>query len=306
MDDIKAQLYQKALRWSGQQSTANFHTIFNCEDKAYQYWQSELLAFSYRKANQPGPLTQLLSCDIEPKYKFTENMFKAKSFSKHPLTKDDYCAYNKPAAIVQWLEQQKPQQKNIMIIDPDCVFLGPITREIKRGQAIGQLYSYMWANGPCGHLVKRHCRKNQDLVAPVGIPIIIHRDDLKLVAPRWLEVTQQIRDDFISRQVGWIVEMWGYTIAAAEMGIRHDLQRICVFTVENDTNASLIHYCCPSENEKEGFFWAKGSYRPWLPPEMPPPGTVKAAVALAELLKEAAEYYGNVYVGSNKMPTWAQ
>jgi hypothetical protein len=294
MDHFKNAFYQKALGWKPDQR-GRVHVIFNCEDTAYQYWQSELLAYTYRKVQQPGPLTRLLSSDEDAKFAFSESTFKARSFSKHPRSGDKYLAYNKPASIIEWFKATDPKEKTIVVIDPDCIFLSKCVREVQQGKPAAQLYSYMAPDGGLGKLIiSRHCRKNRNLVQPVGIPVAIHKDDLKNISPRWLEVTREIRDDRASHvAAGWIAEMFGYTIAAAELGLNHTIERLCVFPGENSIDAPFMHYCSPSEHKELGFHWHKGVYKPWEQPPMPPVGSPKAAIVLAETLREAAEVYGN-------------
>jgi hypothetical protein len=47
-------------------TTLEVHTLFSVDGSLYQRWQADLLAYSHRKAGQPGPLTRLLSSDGPP------------------------------------------------------------------------------------------------------------------------------------------------------------------------------------------------------------------------------------------------
>jgi hypothetical protein len=272
------------------------HFIFNAEDTTYGYWQGELMAYTYRKVGQAGRLTRLLSCDDSPtRFAFSYDTVRVHSYSIHPRSRDRYLAYNKPASIVQWMEAVRPRERTIVVLDPDCLFLRSISVEAKAGRPAGHVYSYMDPQGGLGSLIfSRHCRRNRNLGQSVGIPLVIHRDDLRAVAPRWLEATREIRDDAKSHAAtGWIAEMFGYTVAAAELGLVHETRRLCVFPGEDSLDAPFMHYCSPSEHKALGFHWHKVAYKPWEPPPVPPPGSPKAALVLAELLKEAAEVYGN-------------
>ena len=49
------------------------------------------------------------------------------------------------------------------------------------------------------------------------------------VVPLWIEKTEDIRNDPKSLELlggGWIADMWGYTCAAAELGLRHKLRAL--------------------------------------------------------------------------------
>lgn len=295
MDHYKNLFYERMIGWKPAQFGSRVHTVFSCTDTLYQYWQSELLAYTYRKVGQPGPLTRLVSTNKEVKYPFSEKTFKATDYSIHPRSGDKYLAYNKPSALMEWLKQVKPKESTIVVIDPDCVFLSKYVGEVLPGKPKAAYYCYMEPGGELGKLlISRHCRRNRELVQSVGIPVVIHRQDLEIVAPRWLEVTREIRDDKeCHNAVGWIAEMFGYAIAAAEAGLKGDVKRLCVFPPEDSVDAPFMHYCAASENEAEGFMWHKGIYKPWEQPPMPPPGSPKATLVLAQLLKEAADVYGN-------------
>src|SRR3712207_457292 len=79
-------------------SPETVHTVFSSDGRLYQRWQADLLAYSHRKVHQPGPLTRLLS-SYEQAPPFSSGTFQISPYSPHPLTGDDYAAYNKPKAI---------------------------------------------------------------------------------------------------------------------------------------------------------------------------------------------------------------
>ena len=51
---------------------------------------------------------------------------------------------------------------------------------------------------------------------PIGSsPVFIHKEDLRRVAPVWHDVTLKIKQDKEADKAwGWVLEMYGYTIAA--------------------------------------------------------------------------------------------
>lgn len=68
------------------------HTLFSVECQNYFDWQTVGLMHSYRKAQQPGPITRLLSCTDEERknYRGMElaPTFEVPSMSRHPKTGD--------------------------------------------------------------------------------------------------------------------------------------------------------------------------------------------------------------------------
>ena len=260
------------------------HTVFSVDGSHYQRWQADLLAYSHQRVGQSGSLTRLWSGDGRPSA-FSGTTFRAAPYSPHPVSGDDYVPYNKPSALIAWLRAAPPVDDTVLLVDPDCVFVAPLTIEASRGNPIAQPLSYML---PDATVVARHCRR-PSLVRGVGIPIVIHRDDLSALAGLWLEKTESIRDDPQSRElVGWVAEMWGYAFAAAELGLRHEMRALARFTTENCADLPLIHYCYASTDADGTWTWDKRSYRPWQRVDDPPPSTPSAAAALVAMVNEYA------------------
>ena len=188
-------------------ATSEVHTVFSVDGSLYQRWQADLLAYSHRKAGQPGPLTRLLSSD-RPPTRFEGRTFHTRSYSTHPATGDYYPPYNRIMALRAWLTEDPPAEEVILLIEPDCVFLGPLTSEpVSRGHPVSHPIGYM-DPVPQAELVQKHCSR-PELMDAAGIPtVLIHRDDLMKLVPLWLEKTEEIRDDPKSRELvgegdGW-------------------------------------------------------------------------------------------------------
>ena len=88
--------------------------------------------------------------------------------------------------------------------------------------------------GSLGHRIERAYRSHlMSVRIGCGGSCIQMNDQL---IPLWIDKTEDIRNDPTSRELlggGWIADMWGYTIAAAEMGLRHKpcLRHNCVHRV---------------------------------------------------------------------------
>lgn len=81
--------------WSvetGQQAPWRIHTLFSVECQNYFDWQTVGLMQSFRKAQQPGPITRLLSCTDKEKMNYKgmnlAPTLEVPSMSKHPRTGD--------------------------------------------------------------------------------------------------------------------------------------------------------------------------------------------------------------------------
>jgi hydroxyproline O-arabinosyltransferase len=267
-------------------SAAVVHTVFSCSGSLYQRWQADLLAYSHRKVRQPGPLSRLLSAHEQPP-PFAGRTFRTKPYSPHPLTGDDYSPYNKPKALQDWLREAPPTEAAVLILDPDCIFSKPLVGSVSRGHPIAQPMSYLDPKHDHNlELVEKHCA-NPELVDGVGIPILIHRDDLAAVVPLWLKKTEEIRDNPKSRELaGWVAEMWAYAFATADLGLRHTTRELARVSTEDRADLPIVHYCYSLSDAEGHWAWDKRGYRPWERVSDPPDNIPLASKALISLLNE--------------------
>ncbi|KAG4940520.1 hypothetical protein AAZX31_16G060000 [Glycine max] len=214
------------------------HTVFSTECTPYFDWQTVGLMHSFHLSGQPGNITRLLSCsDEDLKLYKGHNLAPTHyvpSMSQHPLTGDWYPAINKPAAVLHWLNHANIDAEFIVILDADMIMRGPITPwEFKaaRGKPVSTPYDYLI--GCDNELAKLHI-SHPEACDKVGGVIIMHIDDLRKFALLWLHKTEEVRADraHYARNItgdiyesGWISEMYGYSFGAAEMKLRHTINR---------------------------------------------------------------------------------
>lgn len=214
------------------------HTIFSTECTTYFDWQTVGLIHSFHLSGQPGNITRLLSCTDEDLKLYTGHDLApthyVPSMSRHPLTGDWYPAINKPAAVLHWLNHADIDAEFIVILDADMILRGPITPwEFKaaRGQPVSTPYGYLI--GCDNELAQLHTR-HPEACDKVGGVIIMHIDDLRKFALLWLHKTEEVRADkaHYARNItgdiyesGWISEMYGYSFGAAELNLRHGINR---------------------------------------------------------------------------------
>ncbi len=267
----------------------SIRTVISVDDSVYLHWQSQLLQYSHAKVGQPGALTRLVATNDPANVRGIEGFetVATRSFNPHPTTGDHFPPYNKPGSLCEWLAQAQLAGETLLMIDPDCVFMHPIATEVDAGRPVGEEVGYMDSAGPAGaFVIQRHCRGNRQRVQPIGIPILIAPADLHALCPRWQELTCQIRHDPPSRDaVNWTSEMWGYVIAAAELGMQHELARNSRMQFEDDVDRSLIHYCYETTNAAKTWRWTKREYQAWTAPS-PAPGDVPSAGRLLHSLVE--------------------
>lgn len=251
-----------------------FHTVFSAETgNATSSWQAELLAWSFHRAGEPGPLTMLVSggADSVPGCETitTQNWRR--------MDGDDYPPFNKPLALQDWVSKGGPQCEYVFIVDPDCLWFGtPLaewlgTTDIVLPPKVALAQSWDYHGG-----LQAFCRGvNHPLVIPVGIPLLIRVDDLKALLPWWIRHTRWIRHTHTMKDPFWNAEMGGYMLGAAEIGLHQELMRV-------DCGPVLHYYswrpCIDG--------WQKYEYRPWARLEE---NGSPARRALAALINEYGE-----------------
>ncbi|KAK9108365.1 hypothetical protein Syun_024376 [Stephania yunnanensis] len=218
------------------------HTIFSTECSPYFDWQTVGLMHSFHLSGQPGNITRLLSCTKQDLKKYTGHDLApthyVPSMSRHPLTGDWYPAINKPAAVLHWLNHANIDAEFIVILDADMILRGPITPwefNAARGRPVSTPYDLTlfthdsYLIGCDNELARLHTR-HPDACDKVGGVIIMHIDDLREFAMLWLHKTEEVRADksHYSKnftgdvyEAGWISEMYGYSFGAAELNLRH-------------------------------------------------------------------------------------
>ncbi|KIZ01491.1 hypothetical protein MNEG_6466 [Monoraphidium neglectum] len=192
----------------------NVHTVFLTDCTAYADWQTLTLAYSWRQSGQPGPLTRIMSCtDEEAKAHKPDTLesvttHTAPSYATAVRTGDHYAAYNKPGAIKDWLKHFSPEEEWILILEADMILRQPITPEdfnlTSPGHAVGARYEHL--AGVSNQLAAQHIPevvpRADALAGPpgrradqVGGFMLVHRDDLRRIAPLWLKYTEDVRAD---------------------------------------------------------------------------------------------------------------
>jgi hypothetical protein len=255
-------------------------TIVSFEPGSYQDWQVELLAHTHRQVGQEGSITALASVRTGAVLKkdYGIEIIRTRWMSRHPLTKDHYPPYNKPASFCDYFNMVPYRGEMLLLVDPDMVFVKPWDRHGDDPVAEDTLYMHPVQ---CGrNVIKRHCRRNPGKVQSIGFPLIISEEAMRSMVDRWYILTEEMRDNkFTRKEVNWVCEMWAFSIAAAECGVEFKVERRCSFSNENlDPSHSLIHYTYQTTS-RSGYWWDKRHYKPWtdmpaLRPDVPTGGQV--------------------------------
>lgn len=263
------------------------------------WWQAEFLHYTYSMTGMDAELTALVAATDEPEKEFTCNTVRVANY-KDSAPNGSLLTLNKPGGIAEWAALDGPRDETILIVDPDSMFVRPVfdPGPIAAGEAYSEELDYMCVDIPKNRTVlDRHCKEEvRAKVQPVGIYIFINRACLAELAKRWLQKAIEIADDPVCRDLlggtGWLSDMWGYTIAAAELGIHHHIRGFSQVTGSNSLQNPITHYCYPLMGKHDGpwepntqkpMLWSKWLYRPWEDPPDPIGTTVEGELLLERL-----------------------
>ena len=175
------------------------HTVFSAECNAIFDWHSIALFHSHRTSGQKGGITRLLACSEEQLKNYT-GLDIGPTFV-HPNHRTDegmnYAAFNKPASVNYWVRSGGVPSgvQYVMQLDADMLIhrpLDPIKLGVKPGVVLSAPYDYLI--GTQTGLADVFGVRNKHLQARVGGVHVFHLEDLRVIAPLWLNFTERVRE----------------------------------------------------------------------------------------------------------------
>ncbi len=263
------------------------------------WWQAEFLRYTYLTAGMEAELIAVVAATEEPEIEFSCNTVRVASY-KDATANRPLLVLNKPGGIAEWAVLDGPRDETVLIVDPDSMFVRPVADfgPLADGLAYSEEHDYMGVDIPGNRIViDRHCREElRAKVQPVGVYICINRGCLAELARRWLQKSIDIADDPVCREAlggtGWLSDMWGYAIAAAELGIHHHLRGFSQVTGSHSLERPITHYCYPlladparrwTPETQIPLLWSKWHYQPWSNPPHPAASCCEGANLLEQL-----------------------
>lgn len=242
-------------------NNSKYRILVSAQCKSYQDWQVLSLFHSAKKYWPDVSVIRLMSCapSLRSKYKYTEICPTITLSEWERYSNDEYLPYNRPGTLVEFISTYNSLDEIFILMDPDMIILKPLNLPVLEGRPIAQRYEYME-----GNLLTKLSKltKNPHLVQPVGQPMLIHGRDLRRLAPLYLDFTYKIRSHPVyKKEVGWIAEMYGYALAAAELGLIHDVREDLMCRPPYRKDSFTLHYDYMHEDHSCGEFkWDKRSY----------------------------------------------
>eukprot|EP00966_Prymnesium_polylepis_P258916 5980261-Prymnesium_polylepis.1 len=216
---------------------------------------------------------------------------------------------NRPWGVVQLVKSEhwrsKIPEEWVLVTETDHMFMAPPPNDATERRPVGFKFYYMTAMDPkLNPVVKKFLAPGIDpsTVDQAGpSPLLIHKPLLAELAQPWWDMSIKMkRDGDANRVFGWVLEMWGYNIAARNLGVRHldwqDLQVEPQGTGTDDMETKYIyHYTFGLVVPGTRKTWRldKRMYYGGYPSdhlEMPPLCSAKSGFLFASLLNEAAQH----------------
>mmetsp|Transcript_19465 Transcript_19465/g.23299 ORF Transcript_19465/g.23299 Transcript_19465/m.23299 type:complete len:528 (-) Transcript_19465:155-1738(-) len=285
-----------------------FHTVMTTNGSVYVNWQSQIMYYFFKKFKalqgpdgDMGGFTRLLHGEPDAL------MDEIPTVVVERLNKEyGFVVLSRPNAFVQWLNKVEIEEDYILMAEPDHIILRPIPNLMVGDKAAAFPFFYI-APKEFPDLIQKYVgpigKRNVAKMDPVGnSPVMIHKNDLKKVAPTWADLAVKMKTDpEADKAWGWVLEMWAYTCAAQIEGVKHDLIPKLAAQPPWDQTLDgfyILHYTYGNDFNEKGVFtpgkfgaWRfdKRSYMSRYPNkyfELPPKGTFPSVRNLIEFMNE--------------------
>lgn len=309
--------------------TRVYRTITTADDRVYNTWQMRVHYYQWKKVKEQGLKDG--TPGAEHIGGFTRILHNGRSDAHmdeiptdvvDPLpshTTKGFVVLSRPNAIRMWLENfsWKYPEKYLLMSEPDHLFLRPLPN-LMVGEHSPVAFPFFYINPEktpdlSNKFINKQltAREMKRKIDPIGSsPVIIAKDDLSLIAPLWHNISVAIKHDpEADKTWGWVLEMYGYTFAAFNAGVRHTLHKEFMAQPPWDKEIHdfiILHYTYGCDYTKDGDF-TPGKVGQWrfdkrrfssrYPPKTYPPAPVKVpplTKKLIEIIMEAA----------NAIPGW--
>ncbi|KAL1504080.1 hypothetical protein AB1Y20_010490 [Prymnesium parvum] len=286
-----------------------YHVLLTAASGVYQEWQTRIAYYHYKKlkalhpCSDVGGFTRLLNTRGAQPDGLMAEIPTVLVNQLHPGGCDEcdhgFIVMNRPWGLQQLVSSdafERIEEKYLFIMETDHIMLKPLRNAATptRPVAFGFFYmTHRYDTQKLYPVVKKYF--DPDQLDPVGpSPMIIAKDCLRRLVPSWWNLTLAMkRDQTTDRALGWVLEMWSYTINAAKLGVRHQVERYLQSEPAEDrvvdlTPYYLLHYTFDLHYQSWKF--SKRRFGAQYPPaEIPSPPTraPRNAHAFVRMMNEA-------------------
>eukprot|EP00241_Pyramimonas_parkeae_P000849 CAMPEP_0114234288 /NCGR_PEP_ID=MMETSP0058-20121206/5632_1 /TAXON_ID=36894 /ORGANISM="Pyramimonas parkeae, CCMP726" /LENGTH=558 /DNA_ID=CAMNT_0001345963 /DNA_START=47 /DNA_END=1723 /DNA_ORIENTATION=- len=215
-----------------------YHVLLTAQSSPYQNWQSRIMYYHWKKQQKSNPCTEMtnftrLTATRDGKPDGLENEIPSifmKQMDPAELARKygSFGVLNRPHTMVMLVNDPELmarfQEEYIFIAETDHVLFKDIPNFATETMPAGYKFGYMQRNRGFDRLIKRVWPEGawdkHDQTGPS--PLIIHKSQLMQVAQPWLDFSLALKiDQEANAALGWVLEMWGYVLAAGSLGIKH-------------------------------------------------------------------------------------
>jgi hypothetical protein len=291
-----------------------FHVVVTTNANVYQAWQVRVMYYWYqeqRKKQDPttgqmGGFTRVLHDDADALVNEIPTCVVNRLENEM-----GFVVLSRPNAFVEFFQKcPEIEEDYVLMAEPDHLYLRPL-ENLMTGNTPAAFPFFYIDPKKYPRLIRRFAGEHMSDAAieamdPVGSsPVFLHKDDLRRVAPVWRDVTLKIKKDpEADKEWGWVLEMYGYTIASAIVGLRHDLRPQLQAQPPWDKSIGdffILHFTYGNDYDLNGAFtpgkigaWRfdKRTWMQGIPPKnlpLPPSGCDNELVKrLVEMVNEAS------------------
>eukprot|EP00755_Sulcionema_specki_P023635 Sspe_Gene.79366::Locus_49758_Transcript_2_3_Confidence_0.500_Length_1982::g.79366::m.79366/K20782/HPAT; hydroxyproline O-arabinosyltransferase len=243
-----------------------YHVMVTASSALYEQWIARLMFYWYKKVKakdscgEMGGFTRLLHSPAD------ELMDEIPTVVVNRLEDDlGFVVLNRPNAMKQWLAMLDAgkvsiKEEYVLLMEPDQLFVKPLPNMAP----LGYHFAYMHAakDSALEAAVLPHLPANVSAqkLSPSGpSPTLLSLNDWRRVTPAWLSRSIELQKDPKARkELNWVLEMWGFVIAAAEVGIDIDAMN------QMQIDPCTVKYCSEHMSSNEGAWLVRRSKGPFM------------------------------------------
>ena len=249
-----------------------YHVLLTANDAVYVRWQSRIMYHQYKKiaadptlAGAMGGFTRILHSG-----KPDDLMDEIPTVVVDPLPKGikdhGYVVLHRPYAFKQWLDTYAAdiEEEYVLMTEPDHLYLRGMPLFATPNRAAAFPFFYIDPKKPeFTPIVQKYneVKAPIDAFAPIGnSPVMISVESLSRVVPKWHDLAVAMKQDPVAdKAFGWVIEMWAYSIASAQVGVTYELHPEMMLQPPWDDSfqvkgkeAYIIHYTYGQDFAKSG------------------------------------------------------
>ena len=247
--------------------------LLTANDAVYVRWQSRIMYHQYKKiaadpalAGAMGGFTRILHSG-----KPDDLMDEIPTVVVDPLPKGikdhGYVVLHRPYAFKQWLDTHAAdiEEEYVLMTEPDHLYLRGMPLFATPTRAAAFPFFYIDPKKPeFTPIVQKYneVKAPIDAFAPIGnSPVMISVESLSRVVPKWHDLAVAMKQDpEADKAFGWVIEMWAYSIASAQVGVTYELHPEMMLQPPWDDSfqvkgkeAYIIHYTYGQDFAKSGW-----------------------------------------------------